>query len=154
MSKKDLMDSIRLDDDFRNDLFAPVVNPTVSQEKKEEKPAEESLAPAAEEKPAAQKPATKPASPKVASKIKKDVASKKAAQDPVSDDEEEYTNMTYNLPLRQVEAIRLIAFNENRYGNDILKDILEEALPADVMKAAKLRVQKGLAKSRGKKSNK
>lgn len=149
MSKEDLMKDVRLPDDFRSDLFAPVINPTVKPEKKEEKPEEKveevAKAPAEEEKPAAKKPAAT----KSAAKTKKTPAApKKVAQEPVSeDDEEEFIKMTYLLPLRQVEAIRLISFNEGRMNYEILRDIIDEAIPEDIMETAKLRVKNGIAKA-------
>lgn len=148
MSKEDLMKNARLPDDFRNDLFAPVVNPTIPQEKKEEKPVEKKPAPITDEKPAD----TKPSTSKSTAKTKKSSAtSKKTAQEPVSDDNEELVKMTYTLPLRQIEAIRLIAFNEGRMNYEVLQDLLDEVIPADVMKNAKLRVKNGVAKTSRKK---
>lgn len=67
---------------------------------------------------------------------------------------ETYTRKTYFYTAPQIEAIRIMAFNSGLDISQVVRDIMDEAIPDDIMEQAIRRVRTGNVKKPRKKRKK
>lgn len=151
MGKNDLKNKVKSAgaDAARASLFGSL-DDYVSATAAEKEPKEEAAPTNIEsETPAETKPKTPARKSSAAAKAKSPAPAEPEVAPAEMDDEdlfETYTRKTYFYTQPQIEAIRIMAFNSGLDISQIVRDIMDEAIPDDIMEQAIERVKTGKIK--------
>lgn len=157
MGKNDLKNKVKSAgaDAARTSLFGSLDDYVSASAAEKETPKD--TAPAQIETPAETKPRTSAVKASAPARAKAPVPAEPEVAPTEMDDEdlfETYTRKTYFYTQPQIEAIRIMAFNSGLDISQIVRDIMDEAIPDDIMEQAIERVKAGKVKQPRKKRRK